>query len=701
MNTRTVLPLDHARRSRRWGQWLLLSLVLLLALLAATAVTAGAAAPAANPPVDPANAALNQSRKLASNDTVLSGETFTYTIQLVNSGNQDLIVWVADPMPAAVSYVPGTASHNGEFLADSAVLTWEVTVPAGATVPLTFQVTASVVTTPTQVVNLAAISSVYQRFMRVNQVTILPANGTPPPPAPTPGPPGPPSGGDLSGSRKLASADTIRPGDLMTYTIQLVNSSETDITVDVADQVPVHVTYVPGSASAPGTYSADTRTLAWEDVVAPAGQTVNLTFQVTAGEAQVPLPVVNRALITANGQHFMRSVTTLLLPTDAPTPPPAPRPNLLGSRKTASAHTLTGGEPLTYTIHLVNSGAGEALVTVVDTLPGQVSYVAGTASHSGVYDATARTLTWTDVTVPAGETVALTFQVDTAAVERPTLVVNTATINAPGFSRVTKARVLLLPGTPPGDARPPRVSSVRIGVSDVLTNPAVTLRIRAADDRQVTTMKIQEWLLVSSPTPHWEVVATSDWMPFQEEQPWTLVNRSGTHYIGVWVSDDAGNLSFLSQAATDYASLLLPGASVAAGEQIAYMVHYEAGTPVNATLETLTGDADLYVWFPMAFGLPSVYSDQDGTAVDQVAFTAPTTGRYLFVVQGYLASTYNFSITPGGGTGPMALAAAAFATSGKPVPQTETILTASGLDPIAGAVAPRARHYLRLPLIAR
>lgn len=701
MTTGLTLPQASARLRSRRGQPLLISLLLLTVLLVATAVTVSAAAPAANPATDPVNAWLNQSRKLASSETVLSGETFTYTIQLVNSGNQDLIVWVADPVPAPVTYVTGTASHGGEFHADSAVLTWEVTVPAGAAVPLTFQVTAGAVTTPTQVVNLAAISSVYQRFMRANQVTILPEGSTPPPPAPTPGPPGPPSNGDLAGSRKLASAETVRPGDLLTYTIQLVNSAETDITVAVADQVPMHVAYVPDSASAPGAYNADTRTLTWDDIVVPAGQTVNLTFQVTAGEAQVPLAVVNRALITANGQRFVRTVTTMLLPADAPTPPPPPRPNLLGSRKTASAHTLTGGEPLTYTIHLVNSGAGEALVTVVDTLPGQVSYVAGTASHSGAYDATARTLTWTDVTVPAGETVALTFQVDTAAVDRPTLVVNTATISAPGFSRDTKARVLLLPDTPPGDARPPRVNSVRIGDSDVLTDPAVTLHIRAADDRQVTTMKIQEWLLVSNPTPHWEVVATSDWMPFQQEQPWTLVNRSGTHYVGVWVSDDAGNLSFLSQSAMDYASLLLPGASVDAGDRVAYMVHYEAGAQVNATLTTLSGDADLYVWFPMAFGLPSVYSDQDGTAVDQVSFTAPTTGRYLFVVQGYQASTYTFAITPGGGTGPTALAAAASTPSGKPVPQVETILTASGLDPIAGAVTPRARHYLRLPLIAR
>ncbi|MDW8319049.1 MAG: hypothetical protein RMN53_14560 [Anaerolineae bacterium] len=682
------------------GHGLLFAIAILLALVAM--FTVGAAVNAATlddrPPTPPPGP-LNQSRKLASADTVVSGETFTYTIQLVNSGQQDLLVWVADLVPGAVAYVPGSASHGGEYRADTGVLTWEVTVPAGGTVPLTFQVTAGAVETPTHVVNTAGISSVYQRLVRTKQVTILPNSNTPPPPTPTPPSPRPPSGGDLAQSQKLASTETARPGDVITYTIRLVNSGESAATVDVLDRLPMPVAYVDGSANPPAAFDPEQRSLTWEDIAVPAGQTVALTFRATAGQAQVPLVATNRAIISAGGAPFVRSATVVLLPADAPTPPPAPAPILLGSRKAASAYTLTGGQPLTYTVHLVNSGAGDALVDVTDPLPAQVTYVNGSASHGGVYNADTRTLTWTDVTVPAGETVSLVFRVNTASVNRPTPVVNAALIEAEGFSREVKARVLLMPTDLPGDSRPPRVTSVRIGNSDVLTNPNVTLYISAADNGQVTSMKVQEWLLVSEPFPHWEAVAASDWMPFQEELPWTLTNQPGTHYIGVWVSDAAGNLSLLTGSATDFASLLLPGTAVAENGRIAYMVHYQAGEEVTATLQTLTGDADLYVWFPMSFGPPNAFSNEDGTAVDQVSFTAPTTGRYLFVVHGFQASTYNFSIVPGGGASSALKATAAL--SGKPLPQRETILSRSGLDPIAGAVAPQARRYLRLPLIAR
>lgn len=698
MRTKTGMT-TRAVVQHRTGPWLLFVVAVLLAV--AALLLAGAAVSAATPndrQPDPPQGALNQSRKLASSETVSPGETFTYTIELVNSGNQDLVVWVADPVPAAVAYVPGSASHGGEYRADVALLTWEVTVPAGSTIPLTFQVVAGSVERPTHVVNTAALTSVYQRLVRSKQVTILPQGGNPPPPAPTPSP-RPPTGGDLAQSQKLASTDTARPGDVITYTIRLVNSGEAAATVDVLDRLPMHVAYVDGSANPPAAFDAEQRSLTWEDVAVPAGQTVVLTFRATAGQAQVPMVVTNRAIISAGSAPFVRSATVILLPADAPTPPPAPAPILLGSRKAASAHTLTGGQVLTYTIHLVNSGAGDALVDVTDPLPAQVSYVAGSASHGGAYDADTRTLSWTDVAVPAGETVSLTFRVNTTSVNRPTLVVNTALIEAENFSREVKARVVLMPTDLPGDPQPPRVNRVRIGNSDVLTNPNVTLYISAADNRQVTSMKVQEWLLVSEPFPHWEAVATSDWLPYQEELPWTLTNQPGTHYIGVWVSDAGGNLSLLTGSATDYASLLLPNTTVAEGGRIAYMVHYEAGTEVTAILQPLTGDADLYVWFPMSFGPPNVFSNEDGTAVDQVSFTAPTTGRYLFVVHGFQASTYNLSIVPGGGA-PTALKGTATASS-KPLPQMETILSSSGLDPIAGAVAPQARRYLRLPLIAR
>lgn len=775
--------------------------VLALAALLAAVPMAGAA--------DPNNFALDQSRKLASKHTVVPGETFTYTIELVNSGNQDLGVWVADKVPEALTYVADSASNGGVFNAGSSTLTWDVQVPAGDTLPLTFQVTASTVTTPTEVVNIASISSVYQRFVRTVEIMIVP-EGTEPPAAgadftnsrkiasagtvqvgeivtytielvnsgllagtatvadPIPqhmtyvdgsatgggvydanadrltwsdvavgvgstvalsfqaqamevpmattvvnraeivagdqslvrqasvlvtpgGTPQPPSG-DLAGSRKLASKDVLVAGETMTYTIQLVNSGEAEAVADVVDSLPDAVSYVDGSVSGGGVYHSDSATLSWDAVAVPANSTVDLTFQVVGAQVTVPTPAVNRASIASNNARFNTVATTLVVPADSPALPP--NAILAGSRKTASQRTVASGQTFTYSIHLINSGTADALTDVTDKLPLGVEYVAASASNGGSYDAGTRMLTWTDVTVPAGDSVVLSFDVTANPVSRPNVVVNKATISTESQSFERTVHVLILPEEVSGDVVPPRVDRVRIGDQDVLTDPNVTIHVEASDNVGVTSMKMQEWVLVEQPYAHWQVVQTSEWMPFQATAPWTLTADSGTHYVGVWVSDDAGNVSLLTQKAIDSASLLLPNTAIAADEKVAYLVHYQAGTDVTVSLSTVSGDADLYVWFPGNYGLPNEASTQEGTALDQVSFTTPTDGMYLIVVHGYLDSVFDLSITSSA-----AAKVNAQAATSKPGLRADTILTSSGIDPVAGSITPQAVMKLRLPLI--
>lgn len=784
-----------------------LSVVLVAVLALAALLTAVPLAGAA----DPNNFALDQSRKLASKSTVVPGETFTYTIELVNSGNQDLGVWVADSVPDALTYVPGSASNGAVFNAGTSTLTWDVQVPAGDTLPLTFQVTASTVTTPTEVVNVAAISSVYQRFVRTVKIMIVP-EGTEPPPAgadftnsrkiasagtlqvgeivtytielvnsgalagsatvtdpipshmtyvdgsatgggvydpdterltwsdvavgvngtvavsfqaqamsvPMPttvvnrativagdqtlvrqasvlvtpsGTPPPPGNGNLAGSRKLASKEVLVAGETMTYTIQLVNSGDAEAVADVVDSLPNAVSYVDGSASAGGVYHSDSATLSWDAVAVPANSTVDLTFQVIGAPVNIPTAAVNHASIASTNERFVRTATTLVVPAGSPALPP--NAILAGSRKTASQRSVTGGQTFTYSIHLINSGTADALVDVTDPLPLGVEYVAESATSGGAYDAGTRTLAWTDVAVPAGDSALLSFDVTANPVTRPNVVVNRATISTDEQSFERTARVLVLPQEVSGDVVLPKVDRVRIGDQDVLTDPNVTVNVEASDNVGVTSMKIQEWVLVEQPYAHWEVVQTSEWMPFQTAAPWTLTSESGTHYVGVWVSDDAGNVSLLTQKAIDSASLLLANTAVAAGEKVAYLVHYQAGTDVTVSLSTLSGDADLYVWFPGNYGLPNEASTLDGTAPDQVSFTTPTDGLYLIVVHGYLDSVFDLSIS----SSTAVKANSSQAATSKPGLQADTILTASGVDPVAGSTTPQALMKLRLPLI--
>jgi len=368
---------------------------------------------------------------------------------------------------------------------------------------------------------------------------------------------------------------------------------------------------------------------------------------------------------------------------------------------------VASGETLTYTIRLHNSAPVAVTVDVTDPLPSKVDYVLGSADASGgVYDPGTRTLTWSGVTVDRGEDELLSFVVTAEAVTSPTLVINTATIAVGDDAFERRARVVLVPTPPTADATPPVVHSLTIDEQDVLTDPAVTVHISATDDVGVEWMYLQEWRLATSPIPHWEGVKSSGWVPYRADYPWTLASEGGVQFVGAWVADGGYNRSKMSMDALDYASLLVSGETADQGDKALYMVYYEAGETVNATLTPASGDADLYVWYPGNIGLPDQKSINPGTEPDSVSFVTPTAGTYVFEVYGYEAATYDLSITPPGGprawsmTG-MVISGTSQAVSSKIALVYESVLAQSGVDPLAGAAEPDSPKVVFLPLVAR
>jgi uncharacterized repeat protein (TIGR01451 family) len=404
-----------------------------------------------------------------------------------------------------------------------------------------------------------------------------------------------------------------------------------------------------------------------------------------------PTIVNNKATITYDDASLERHALVLVVPT------PMGQSNLRGSHKIASKHYVASGDALTYTIRLHNSGIVSATADVTDPLPSLMSYVVGSATGGGIYDPDTGTLTWSDVTVPPGDSVSLSFVVTATAVDKPTLVINKVTIAADEDAFERQAPVLIMAKPEDRDAHPPIVHNLTIGDNDVLKSPTVTLHISATDNVSVKQMYIQEWQLVTEHHPHWEVVQTSGWVPYQAEYTWTLKAESGTHFVGVWVADAAHNRSHLTKDALDYASLLLAGETVNTGEQVPYLVHYEKGVNVSAMLTPTTGDSDLYVWYPGSFGLPDEKSTKPGTAPDAVSFETPREGTYLFLVYGYEASTYDLSITPEGGVAKESITSQALSTK----PDVESPLLQSGLDPLGIATEPPGTHIIYLPMISR
>jgi len=430
---------------------------------------------------------------------------------------------------------------------------------------------------------------------------------------------------------------------------------------------------------------------------------VKLSYVVTMGQVMTPTMVTNTAVISAGGVSFERPDWVLLMPER-----PAPRPNLRPSHKLASRYVVAAGERLTYTIRLRNVGTADAVAAVADRVPIQMNYVAGTANLGGLYDATAGALSWSGITVPMKSDVSLTFAVTASATSSPKMVVNTAVISTGLDLLERQVRVLLVPSHPSIDPVPPVVHSLAIDDQDVLTSPTVTLHISATDNVGVRWMYLREWQWTRVPRPHWEIGRSSSWVPFQETYTWTLGSEVGTHFVGVWVADAARNTSRLDRRSVDFASLLVPGAALARSGVEPYLVYYDAGVNVNAVVAPITGDADLFVWYPGRWTTPIARASQ------VVSFTTPASGVYVFMVRGQPGWTYDLTISPGGGPRPPLNPSTAQRVDTDSIAAVEAdlatsddsndliaLLTESGLNPPDLAEAPSTPSAIYLPIVMR
>ena len=135
----------------------------------------------------------------------------------------------------------------------------------------------------------------------------------------------------------------------------------------------------------------------------------------------------------------------------------------------------------------------------------------------------------------------------------------------------------------------------------------------------------------------WAVFAEIGWVAYAATYPWTLEASSGAHYLSAYFMDDSGNVSQLpARTVVNYAPA---STAIAATEIHVYRLRMGAGETFTATLDTLSGDADLYVWAPGNEGEPDAYSNLGGTAQDQVVVGGTVAGDYHLEVHGFDANS--------------------------------------------------------------
>jgi len=199
--------------------------------------------------------------------------------------------------------------------------------------------------------------------------------------------------------------DTPVAGEELIYTVAYRNVGS------ACPQARLHFTLPQHVGSASGT------TKSWSLGTLPPGRHGSRTVRVTVDSPLAP----NTELKTST---WITSHVTCLTTVTGNT---VVRPALLVT-KTSSVGTVDAGGQLVYTLHYDNAGRGDATnVVLKDTLPGEVSFVSATGSHSE----SGNIVSWNLGTVKAGARGSVTLTVDVdSLIANGTILTNSGTIDS-------------------------------------------------------------------------------------------------------------------------------------------------------------------------------------------------------------------------------------------------------------------------------
>jgi uncharacterized repeat protein (TIGR01451 family) len=235
--------------------------------------------------------------------------------------------------------------------------------------------------------------------------------------------------GTVSLSKSASPTGTVAPGQVITYTVDAVNSGGAPSgSVKVSDPVPSGTAYVAGSASCNGatgcTASQTAGTVSFTLASVPASTTDVLTFEVTVVEGATTT-IQNTATFT--GPNCTTNCSS--------NPVTNPVADLAVVKVSgAGSGSVTANETVTYTLDATNSGSAAATAVVTDQVPADTTYVAGSATCpnnstaatcAATFDAGSKTVTWTLTNVPSGTTYALAFSVTVNAGTAGAVISNT------------------------------------------------------------------------------------------------------------------------------------------------------------------------------------------------------------------------------------------------------------------------------------
>ncbi|WP_019912177.1 DUF7507 domain-containing protein [Paenibacillus sp. HW567] len=312
--------------------------------------------------------------KSATPATASVGDIITYTVQVTNEGNFNADVFLTDPLPPGLTFVQNSVLINGNrwSSADPNSSINLGTVQPAFPLTVTFLAVVTSLPVPPELTNQATGNYTYTlpdgRVLTdsssSNEVTI-PVTAT-----------------DLITVTKAADRLYAVPGDLITYTLTVINNTPSPIAhLVVTDPIPPGSSFVPESVTVDGISvpAANPATgIAIETLAANAQ--ANITFQTLVSETMPPVAnpylLTDQATASFTSGEFAGTAASNLVNVQVLEP-------IINLVKSASPATTSIGDVLTYTIIVTNSGNFGADTTLLDPLPAEERFVPGSVTVNG------------------------------------------------------------------------------------------------------------------------------------------------------------------------------------------------------------------------------------------------------------------------------------------------------------------------------
>ncbi len=193
--------------------------------------------------------------------------------------------------------------------------------------------------------------------------------------------------------RKVVQPTSIDVGESVTYTIQLNNTGDIDITnVTLTDTLPMSTTFSHWLIKPGGVITAG-KTITWTGTVT-GGEQVKLSFVVSHTGSTGDI-ITNTAYYSQTDGNASHDATF--------TVGQAPGGSNLSIDKSYQPGTVSAGDFVTYTITLNNSGSSVSNVTITDTLPVSTSFERLVLDPAGGTITSAKAVTWTGMVPDEGQ----------------------------------------------------------------------------------------------------------------------------------------------------------------------------------------------------------------------------------------------------------------------------------------------------------